>query len=100
MEELEIQGLKCDNPTCNWEDRTIAFEDYEKYINHVCPECGESVLTPEDHQLALTLVEAFENFKLQMADFNSFSAEEETVRIKMHLGAHKEITVEGFEIIE
>jgi hypothetical protein len=100
QEFLEIHGLKCDTPTCDWRDDTIAFEDYEKYINHPCPKCGASVLTSEDYHLALTLLETFEKFKEQISDFESFSAGEENLKVKVHLGAHKEITVEGFEIIQ
>ena len=46
--DISIVGLKCDNETCDYEDNTVKFEDYDQYLNKPCPECGESLLTPED----------------------------------------------------
>lgn len=50
MESIKLinTGLKCDNPTCEWEDETIKVEDYKDFINAPCPECGENILTQED----------------------------------------------------
>lgn len=27
-----MNGLVCDNPKCDWEDTSIEFEDFEKYL--------------------------------------------------------------------
>ena len=64
--EMNIIGLKCDNPDCDYNDDTIPFEDYEKYINKPCPKCGENLLTQEDYDETMDLMGA-------MDMINSFS---------------------------
>lgn len=41
-------GLKCDNPSCDFVDMSIAIEDYDKWLNVPCPKCGANLLTQED----------------------------------------------------
>lgn len=50
--ELKESGLQCDNSNCDWKDMTIPHTDYKKYIDHPCPNCGESILTEEDFKLS------------------------------------------------
>lgn len=59
--ELNIGGLKCDNPNCDYIDNEIDAKDYEKYLNSKCPKCGEILLTEAD----------FNNVKflMRMAEF-------------------------------
>lgn len=45
---INIKGLKCDAPGCDYIDKTIQPEQYESYLNAPCPKCGASLLTPED----------------------------------------------------
>ncbi|HWY35832.1 MAG TPA: hypothetical protein VNX68_14410 [Nitrosopumilaceae archaeon] len=49
MEELEVQisGIKCDVPHCNYRDDDVKFVDYPEYINKRCPACGANLLTQE-----------------------------------------------------
>lgn len=54
--ELNIYGLKCDNPSCDYNDETIKFEDYPKYIEHPCPKCGQSLLTQADFDTTMQIV--------------------------------------------
>lgn len=54
--ELNIFGLKCDAPACNYEDRSIKFEQYEEYINHPCPDCGAPLLTQADYDTTMQIV--------------------------------------------
>lgn len=49
--DVEISGLKCDNPSCDYVDPTIHVEDYEKYVNAPCPKCGANLLTEQDYQI-------------------------------------------------
>jgi len=44
---IEIKGLKCDNPLCNYEDPDIPFEEY--IVGQPCPNCGSNLLTQEDY---------------------------------------------------
>jgi hypothetical protein len=68
---IEIQGggLKCDNPHCDFEDETIPIEDYEKWINKPCPKCGENLLTQEDYDQTMQILDA-------MSIINSYSPED------------------------
>lgn len=58
--ELNIFGLKCDNPSCDHNDETIKFEDYPSYIGHPCPKCGESLLTQADFDTTMEIVKMAE----------------------------------------
>jgi hypothetical protein len=67
--ETIIRGLKCDNPNCDWEDDTVSFEDYPKWLNARCPKCGQNVLTEQDLENA--------QLAIGIADFiNTLSPEE------------------------
>ena len=43
-----VGGLKCDNPSCDFIDISIAIEDYDNWLNTPCPKCGANLLTKED----------------------------------------------------
>lgn len=53
-------GLKCDSPTCDWQDMSISIEDYPKWLNAPCPKCGENVLTENDYNNVLNLLTAID----------------------------------------
>jgi hypothetical protein len=53
---LDLYGLKCDS--CDWEDMSIPFKDYEKNIDVPCPECGDPILTKKDYGETLNLVKS------------------------------------------
>ena len=50
-------GLVCDNDSCDWEDMSIKVDDYPKWLNAPCPKCGENVLTEEDLNTHLAMLE-------------------------------------------
>lgn len=47
--EMNIGGLKCDNPSCDYINMDIKAEYYERYVNAKCPKCGEILLTQADY---------------------------------------------------
>lgn len=55
--EINMSGLKCDNPTCDYVDMSIDAKDYEKWVNVKCPKCGEILLTEADYNNAKFLLE-------------------------------------------
>jgi hypothetical protein len=57
---LHVGGLKCDNPECNYSDMSVPLSDYESSINKPCPKCGESLLTQEDYDRVMQMVQAVE----------------------------------------
>jgi hypothetical protein len=74
-ENLNISGLKCDNPNCDYIDPTVPFSDYEKSINKPCPECGESLLTQADYDKTLQIVRAMELLsKLSSSDLDNIAS--------------------------
>jgi hypothetical protein len=46
--EIIAQGIKCDNPDCDYMDVTVPYEDYKEWVNKPCPKCGANLLTEED----------------------------------------------------
>ncbi len=52
---FHVQGLKCDNPNCDWNDTSIQFEDYPEWLNKPCPKCGQVVLTQKDMNTVLAM---------------------------------------------
>jgi hypothetical protein len=46
---VEIKGLVCDNPKCNYIDEDIEFKDY--VVGQGCPKCGDNLLTQEDYDI-------------------------------------------------
>ena len=53
--DFVIKRLKCDNPSCDFCNLDIPFEEYEKFVNYPCPKCGESLLTPQAYKMAVAL---------------------------------------------
>ena len=54
--EMDMHGLVCDNPKCDWEDMSIKMEDYGQYVNMSCPKCSENILTEKDYNEVVELV--------------------------------------------
>ena len=55
--ELNIKGIKCDNPNCDYRNDKVRFEDYEKWLNKPCPKCVANLLTKEDLEMTKSLIE-------------------------------------------
>lgn len=45
--EYKSKGVKCDKPGCGWHDDSGA-EEYPKYLNKFCPDCGTRLMTYKD----------------------------------------------------
>lgn len=45
---LKIEGITCDNPKCDYENRIIDPSQYEFWVNKPCPKCGQLLLTEQD----------------------------------------------------
>lgn len=48
-------GLVCDSELCDFEDASIDYADYPKWINKPCPKCSANLLTEEDCNNAVNL---------------------------------------------
>ena len=51
--EVKINGIKCD--CCDWRDDTIVFDEYKKFINIDCPNCGSILLTKKEYNECLRI---------------------------------------------
>lgn len=47
---LETKGMKCDNPNCDFRDKSVKIEDLEEWLNKPCPKCGTNLLTESDYR--------------------------------------------------
>ena len=59
MKNIEIEheeGIRCDNPNCDFVDETVKLDDLEQWLNKPCPKCGEN-LTEQDFINAIALRE-------------------------------------------
>lgn len=54
--EMNVFGIKCDNPECDYQDMTVKYEDYSRLLNKPCPKCGDNLLTQEDLERTETLI--------------------------------------------
>lgn len=50
--ELDIAGIKCDMPGCDYHDNSARFEDYKNWLNRPCPKCSGNLLTQRDFEFA------------------------------------------------
>ena len=58
--EMEVHGIKCDNPTCDYNDMSVKLEEYPEWVNKPCPKCGENLLKEEDYKMVLDMLAATE----------------------------------------
>ena len=45
---IDVVGLKCDAPDCDYRNDTAKVQDYAKYLDAPCPKCGAPLLTLAD----------------------------------------------------
>ena len=53
---LVISGIQCDNPKCDFIDKSVKYEDYPKWLDKECPKCGENLLTKKDYDNCKTMM--------------------------------------------
>lgn len=53
--QISHSGIKCDNEKCDYRDDDVKYEDYENWLNKLCPKCGENLLTQEDLENSVRL---------------------------------------------
>ncbi|WP_165005266.1 hypothetical protein [Enterococcus sp. ZJ1668] len=55
--DLNVRGIKCDNPECDYSDMAVKYENYPQFLNKPCPKCGANLLTQEDLDATEQLME-------------------------------------------
>lgn len=86
--ELDIHGIRCDNPNCDYEDMTVQMEDYEQWLNKPCPKCGQNLLTEEDYRNTLFLIEMT---KVANKIYNPIKDDEEIVNMRINMDGSGDI---------
>lgn len=66
--EMDVHGLKCDGPNCDWNDMSIPFDDYANHVNAPCPECGENILKEEEYQQLLQMKQSVDKLNQMSED--------------------------------
>ena len=83
--DFNISGLKCDNPSCDYVNPDIPFEQYEQYVNCPCPKCGQSLLTPQAYKMCLAM-KSMGNFITKLTG----GAKENDVELRVPLDMDKD----------
>jgi hypothetical protein len=58
---VEIKGIKCDKPSCDYRDDSVTTSQYKEYIDKPCPKCGSNLLTYADYKTSMILLMIFDN---------------------------------------
>ena len=53
---LNIKGIKCDNPDCDFRDDTVQSQNYKSWLNKPCPQCGANLLTEADLKVVKRMI--------------------------------------------
>jgi hypothetical protein len=83
---LNIRGIKCDNPDCDYRDPMVEFHEYKDWLNKPCPKCGANLLTEKDLAALRRLIKltAFINWLMKPFIKESQKAEKVTLLAKMN----------------
>lgn len=81
--ELNIYGLKCDNPSCDYQDNSIKLEQYEEYINYPCPKCNAPLLTQADYDTTMMIIQSVK--LAEKLELNAINNSEEMFKMSVKL---------------
>jgi hypothetical protein len=106
--QLTCSGLKCDNESCDYENPTIKVEDYKEWIDKPCPKCGENLLTQEDFDNTMVVIEMTKMFNDMPEDMfqlitdaskdkksilDDYDLPPDTERVNIKLDMHKGVKI-------
>lgn len=92
--DLNIKGLKCDNPKCGYINMDPTLDPTDpKHIGTPCPKCGESLLTQEDFDAMIQLLEAVKI--INQLDLGNDSSETETEIVPIEMKGDGSIKIKG-----
>jgi hypothetical protein len=101
IEITKCGGLKCDNPSCDYEDMNIKVEEYKDWVEKPCPTCGWVLLTKKEYRMSRILfgLIKFLNFILPKKDEND-TDNLATMSVKFKGDEKPEIKVEKYKGVE
>lgn len=99
--EIKISGIQCDNPSCDYEEldndwgntAEEVLATSESYLNQPCPKCGESLLTPADHE-AVKMLFSLKNLATQTEELlydGQPVPEEDKVKVNLSMNGSGQI---------
>lgn len=89
--DVYIHGIQCDNPNCDFKDKTVKYEDYPKWVNKPCPKCGCNLLTEKDYNICKAIVSITKLFN----KLPHVKGKRKKIRIKTNGNGINEIIDEG-----
>lgn len=98
IEITKCGGLKCDNPSCDYENMDIKIEDYKNWVEKPCPKCGWVLLTKKDYNVSKWLhrIIRFLNFILPKRN-ESDTDDLATMSVKFNGVDKPEIKIEKYK---
>ena len=95
--QIKVGGIKCDNTECNFNDMTVLFEDYDKWLNRPCPECGCNLLTHEDFDRTKLLIQMANYLAENLPEINE---DEQLYKTSASFYGTGEVTFSDIELIK
>lgn len=83
---INITGIKCDN--CSWHDDSVQYNDYPKWLNKPCPNCGANLLTKKDYKAAKRLMKITKMFNKMYRIFHRHQPKTTTDTIVIRQSFH------------
>lgn len=86
--DIQVSGIKCDNPTCDFTDDDARYEDYEQWLNKPCPNCGANLLTEADLETVQLMMELQE-----IVNSLDLPQDEERFNVPMYMDGSGKVTM-------
>lgn len=86
---MNIGGIKCDNPECDYIDMSVNVSEYDKWVNKPCPKCGQNLLTEKDYLYVQFLLKVT-NLANEM--FPQIDDDAKTVKVNIKMNGSEKMT--------
>jgi hypothetical protein len=93
---LNTTGVKCDREGCGYR-KDVARADIESYLNEVCPQCGDPLLTIEDWNTMVFLNNTLRNPIIRFINWIGQKAGIPLRRIRVHFNGTGKFTLDAVE---
>lgn len=83
--EHKVNGIKCDNPDCDYTNRKVTLKNFEKYLNKPCPKCGCILLTETDYRAIKKILKMTKLINIITKPFRIFSKPKKRIQFKIEM---------------
>ena len=94
---VNIKGIKCDNPDCDYKDMEVPFSDYTNWLNKPCPKCGKNLLTEQDYQMCKVMLNLADIVREELPQVGD---DEPMYKMSLGLNGSGKVAFSGIEPIE